>query len=272
MADVLMHRWIGDNPTYVDAPHVERCGDVVIGCYGGNSGSGAGSNEDAAWVLCHPENEWHFAALLDAHYSCESDEAVFAILDDRRDRIIEALSMPTGAAFETLRTLLLEGFSSQLFREACRHITGEASAFFCAQKGRFVWWLSVGDVLGYALHAELGGLGQFAMNQRHFFEWIGRSNVFDLDPIPFTSGVQELRRGANAIVLVTDGLYEFPNSPFEEPTTLYSTLGPPQSDLEAGVGRALNVVHTRRGRDSATVIAWRVEVDEVVTRSSPAPR
>jgi hypothetical protein len=75
---------------------------------------------------------------------------------------------------------LLDGFDNDAFREACRHVVGEASAIFAAQKGRFVFWLSVGDCLGFALHPELGGQGQFAMNQRHFYEWIGKSNVFEL--------------------------------------------------------------------------------------------
>jgi hypothetical protein len=271
-SEILSFRWIGDDPPYIDTPNVERCGDIVIGAYGGASGSGAFKNEDAAWVLCHPEGEWRFAALVDGHYTCESDETIFEVLDGIRDRLIDAMALPAGAAFEGVRSLLLDGFDSEDFREACTKVVGEASALFCAQKGRFVFWLSIGDCLGYALHPELGGLGQFAMNQRHFFEWMGKSNIFDLDPPPFTQGVQELRTGLNAVVLVTDGLYEYPNSPFEDPTAVYSTLGPPQPNLEAGALRALQVVHTGRGRDSATIIAWHVRVDEQATRSSPAPR
>jgi hypothetical protein len=270
--DILSFRWVGADAAYIDEPHVGTCGDVVIGAYGGASASGAFKNEDAAWVLCHPDGEWCFAVLVDGHYSCESDEAIFGILDERKQRIIDAMAGPTGAAFETVRSLLLEGFKSETFREACRHVVGEASAIFCAQKGRFVFWLSVGDCLGFALHPELGGLGQFAMNQRHFYEWMGKSNVFDLDPVPFSSGVQELRTGLNAVVLVTDGLYEYPNSPFEDPTAIYQTLGPPQSDLAAGALRALSTVHRGHGRDSATIIAWQVIVNEPATRSSPAPR
>lgn len=271
-SDVLSFRWIGDNPPYIDTPHVERCGDVLIGAYGGASAGGGFKNEDAAYVMCHLEGGWRFAALIDGHYSCESDALIFATLDKRRHRIVSAMEQPTGAAFESLRALLLEGFSSIEFRDACRNVVGEASAIFCAQKGRFVFWLSVGDCLAFALHPELGGLGQFALNQRHFYEWLGKSNIFDLDPPPFSSGVQELRTGINSVVLVTDGLYEYPDSPFEDPTAVYALMGPPQRDLEAGVLRALQTVHAGRGRDSATVVAWQVVVNEPATRSSPAPR
>lgn len=270
--DILSFRWIGEEPAYIDTPNVQRCGDIVIGAYGGSSMAGAFKNEDAAYVLAHPEGEWRFAALVDGHYSCESDEAIFAVLDERREAIIQAMDLPIGAAFEGVRSLLIDGFSSASFREACTRVVGEASAIFIAQKGRFVFWLSIGDCLGFALHPELGGLGQFAMNQRHFYEWLGKSNIFDLEAPPFSSGVQELRSGLNAVVLVTDGLYEYPNSPFEDPTAVYSTLGPPQPNLEAGVQRALQVVHTGRGRDSATIVAFHLTVTEPATRSSPAPR
>lgn len=270
--DILSYRWIGDNPPYIDTPNVARCGDVVIGAYGGASAGGGFKNEDAAYVLCHPEGAWRFAALVDGHYTCESDEVIFAAIDAQRDRIVQAMDLPPGAAFEVVRSLLLDAFTAPEFREACSHVVGEASAIFCAQKGRFVFWMSVGDCLAFALHPELGGLGQFAMNQRHFYEWIGKSNIFDLEAPPFSSGIQELRSGLNSVVMVTDGLYEYPNSPFEDPTAVYGTLGPVQSNLEAGVLRALQVVHTGRGRDSATIIAWQVDVREQATRSSPAPR
>lgn len=270
--DLLSFRWIGNQAAYIDAPNIDRCGDMLIGAYGGASEGGAFKNEDAAYILCHPQRAWRFAALVDGHYTCDSDELIFTTLDGLRERIAAAMELPAGIAFESVRSLLIEAFSSPAFREACTRVVGEASAFFCAQKGRFVFWLSVGDCLGFALHPELGGQGQFAMNQRHFYEWLGKSNIFDAEAPPFTSGVQELRTGLNSIVLVTDGLYEYPNSPFEDPTAIYGAMGPHPGALEMGVMRALRAVHTGRGRDSATIIAWQVDVQERATRSSPAPR
>ena len=32
----------------------------------------------------------------------------------------------------------------------------------------------------YVFHDELHKLGQYALNQRHFYEWIGNVNTFDL--------------------------------------------------------------------------------------------
>lgn len=268
--DILSFRWIGDSPTYIDTPNVARCGDVVIGAYGGSSTASAYKNEDAAWVLVHPGGEWRFATLLDGHDGCESAEAIFSVLEERRSRIIEALSLPIGAAFESVRSILIDGFASAAFRETCSRLEGEASAICIAQKGRFISWLSIGDCLGFALHPELAALGQFAMNQRHFYEWLGRSNVFDLDAPAFTSGVQELRTGVNAVVLVTDGLYEYPDSPFDDLTTVYSTLGPHLPNVEASVLRALRLVHDGHGRDSATIVAFHVTVHEPATRPTGA--
>lgn len=270
--DLLSFRWTGDDPPYIDAPTVRRCGDLVIGCYGGGSAAGAFKNEDAAFVLARADRDWCFAALLDGHYSLESDALILRTLAEREARLIEAMSLPAGTAVEAVRSLLVEAFSSREFRQACRGVTGEASALFCAQRGRFVFWLSVGDCLAFAFHPELAGLGQFAMNQRHFYEWLGKSNVFDLEAPAFSSGVQELRTGLNTIVMITDGLYEYAGSPFEDPAAIYRALGPAQPDLESAVLQAMQAVHKGSGRDSATVIAWQVVAREAATRSSPQPR
>ncbi len=272
--DLLTFRWVGGTNAYLDEPNLDYCGDIVIGAYGGSIQAGAVRNEDAVLILNSPRDGWKFAALLDAHYSTESDDLIFATLEQRQTAIIEALSKPVGSAFDELRSVLIEAFSSDSFRKACQGVVGEASCIFVAQKARFVFWLTIGDCLGFALHSELAGLGQFAMNQRHFFEWVGKSNVFDLDVPALSTGVQELRQGRNSVVLVTDGLYEYPHSPFVDPAAIYATLGPGHRgpDISTGVMQALETVHEGGGRDSATVVAWQSEIREQPTRSSQMPR
>ncbi len=272
--DLLTFRWVGGTNAYLDEPNLDHCGDIVIGAYGGSIQAGAVRNEDAVFILNSPGDGWKFAALLDAHYSTESDALIFATLEQRQPAIITALSNPVGSAFDELRSVLTDAFGSDSFRRACQGVVGEASCIFVAQKARFVFWLSIGDCLGFALHPELAGLGQFAMNQRHFFEWVGKSNVFDLDVPVFSTGVQELRQGRNSVVLVTDGLYEYPYSPFADPAAIYATLGPENRgpDISTGVLQALGTVHESGGRDSATVVAWQSEIREQPTRSSPVPR
>ena len=114
-------------------------------------------------------------------------------------------------------------------------------------------------------------LGQFALNQRQFFEWIGRVNTFAL-PVPcYTTGVRELRGGRNIVILATDGLLECGARPFEEPRALYRAFfAPPDAapDLAARVTALLGRVHQERGRDSATVIAWACENPHAAAMSS----
>ena len=83
-----------------------------------------------------------------------------------------------------------------------------------------MWWFAVGDCVLYLFHPELGALGQYALNQRQFFEWIGRVNTFWGSVPSFTVGTRELRGGLNHIVMLTDGLLEFGNRPFENPEVL----------------------------------------------------
>jgi len=159
---------------------------------------------------------------------------------------------------------LLALFQSPAFREQCAHLQGETACLICARKNRFLWWLSIGDCLVYLFHPELARLGQFALNQRSFFEWIGRANSLGL-PVPcHASGVRELRRGENRILMTTDGLLEFGTRPFEDPRELCRWLGPESGvaggSMEARVRAALTRVKEGRGSDSATVIAWICEI------------
>ncbi len=72
-------------------------------------------------------------------------------------------------------------------------------------------------------YEELHKLGQYALNQRHFYEWIGNVNTFDL-PVPcYSSGIRELRTGKNRIVMVTDGVLEWERR-YETPVNLYNAM------------------------------------------------
>ena len=162
----------------------------------------------------------------------------------------------------TRSLILLAAFTATAFRQQCRQVQGETACLIAAQKDNFVFWFSVGDCAAYVFHPELARLGQFALNQRQFFEWVGRTNTFDL-PVPcYSSGVRELRGDENVIALVTDGVLESPGSLYDEGTALSAALtvkdGDGQLALSANVERVLNRIHQAQGRDSATIIAWRV--------------
>jgi hypothetical protein len=256
MNPTLSFRWLGSDAPHLDAPFTTTCRDVVIGCYGGCTAAGASRNEDGALVWCAADGRWEFALLLDAHASADSAALILTAIEAEAEAITACLSRPVETAFASLHQHLLALFQSSPFREQCRRLQGETACLLGARKDRFLWWLSIGDCVVYLFHPELARLGQFALNQRSFFEWIGHANSFNL-PVPcYATGVRELRAGQNRIVMTTDGLLECGTRPFEDPRHLYDLFGPEHEGVEASVQSALARVHQERGRDSAAVIAW----------------
>ena len=240
--------WSGAQEAFLNEPSVAFCHDVVIGCYGGRTGAGAHKNEDAALVWRHPEEGWTFAAILDAHAGVESVEAVLGLVESRKPELLNVLAQPVETAFGGVQKTLLDALSSPAFKETCRRMAGETALLACVQKGGFVWWLSVGDCVLYLLHPDLMKLGQYALNQRQFFEWVGRVNTFVLPAPAYTTGVRELRRGLNHLMLVTDGLLEFGARPFEEARALADIVL--DHDAEEAVATLLARIHEGGGRDS----------------------
>lgn len=260
-ADIATFRWLGAEAMHLDTPTVANCGRVTIGCYGGATRAGADRNEDAALVWCARDGDWEFSVLVDAHFSAESAVLLIDALSAERDAVTAMMSGPLATFAPTLHGHLVGLFASQAFRDRCHEVTGEASIVLCARRACYLWWLSVGDVMLYLLHPELARLGQFALTQRNFFEWIGERNTFDLAVPCYSSGVRELLPGTTTVLLATDGLFEYAHAPFADPSRLYRlfTSGPKDA-VPDHVHEALSAVHRGGGRDSATVIAWRCDV------------
>ena len=250
-------RWVGSEEAYLDQPSVAECGSIVVGRYGGRTETGARTNEDGALVWCDAAGAWEFAVLLDAHFSAESAELILATLQAERPRLLAALAQPIASAFRALHEALLAIFMNEDFRAKCREVYGEASCLIVARKGAYLWWFSVGDCLAYLLQAKPSGLGQYLLNQRVYFQWIGQHNTFD-EPAPcYSTGTQRLYRGEALIALATDGVFESIPSFYDQPEQLLYVLASTEQ-LASGVGRVLDLVHDAQGRDSATLIAWRV--------------
>ncbi len=263
MPEIATFRWVGSEEPLLDTPSVTRCGGrVVIGRYGGNTGAGATKNEDGALVWRAAGGAWEFAALLDAHFSAQSAALVVEALGYAHDGIVTLLANPPAAAFAALQQLLLALFTSAEFRARCRQVEGEASCLIFVRRGPFLWWLAVGDCVGYLLHEDLARLGQFAVNQRVFFEWIGQHNTFDLPAPCYTVGTLQLRPGWNTLLMATDGLFEWGSRVYEHPGELYRLFagrGADPAPLEQAAETALRRVHAEQARDSATLLVWRVE-------------
>jgi serine/threonine protein phosphatase PrpC len=250
--------WVGNHQPHLDQPDVTICGNVLIGRYGGSSAGGATKNEDGALVWSAADGAWEFAMLLDAHNSAQSAELLLRAINYERDAIQQLLNLPLQESFYKLQNHLVSRFLSPALRTRCSYIQGETACLIAVRRGRFLWWLSIGDCSLYLLHPEYARHGQFALNQRIYFEWIGKANTFDL-PVPcYSSGVRELRRGPNHLVMATDGLLDGADDLYTDPRLLYQDLTPWDDNLGKNIQLALNRIHEAKGADSATVIAWRV--------------
>ena len=258
--EVLTFRWVGHEAMLLDTVDVATCGRMVIGRYGGRTSAGADKNEDAALVWCAPDGSWELALLVDAHYSAESAALLVETVASQAVDLHAILARPVSELPDALRSYFVALFGSPRVRAQCRQESGEASCLICVRRGPFLWWFSVGDCLLYLLHPELARFGQYTLNQRNFFEWIGQRNTFDLAIPCYSTGTRALLPGTSQIVLSTDGLFECgqPGTPtFADPAQVYRHfLADRAASMEARVRAALQRVHTLRGADSATVIAW----------------
>lgn len=249
------YQWLGKSAPCLDDPTTLRFGPMCIGKYGGNIRAGANKNEDGLLALHAPDRSWEFAVIVDAHASCESAELLLSTLEDRVQEFETVLNGSLADAFSRLRFMLDERFRDPTFLESCRQIRGECSCLIVCRKGQYVWWYSIGDCMLYLLHQDLMALDQTMLNQRNFYEWIGRENTFG-DEVPcYSTGTRRLRRGKNLIVMATDGFVE-PGIGYQRMFAEWMTGPVSDSNLESLAGDFLQRLHERETIDSTTLIAW----------------
>jgi hypothetical protein len=241
--------WLGSQEKYLDQAMVTKSGLVLVRCYGGNTSAGQYKNEDAA--LAWSAESWEFSVILDAHNSSASAELALSLFNDHRSEITDVLE---SQKLWKLNDILVGLFNSDNTRKRFSNVRGETACLIAARAGDYIYWFSIGDCVVYALNRELAKMGQTALNQRQFYNWVGEVNAFDLPTPSFSSGVGQLRRGLNRILLVTDGLLEYPGSQFTDGAYFNEQFS--SSNLQSDIVNALSRVHESNGRDSATIIGW----------------
>ena len=259
--------WVGSQQSFVDDISVEQFNHLTLGRYGGNSGAGQYKNEDGCLLWINEKEDWEFVALLDAHNTAESAELVVNLLENEKANLAEILRFEMKQKmFQLLAERLLSLFQSQEVLSACKNVTGETACLIVVRKGKYVWWFSVGDVLLYLFHTELAALGQYQVNQRQFFEWIGEVNTFEQEVPCYSVGIKELRQGMNRIFLTTDGLIECPNEPYTNPKTIYDSF----EHVADEVAIKDMLVHIQKNyvRDSTTIISWQINSMKKATTPS----
>ncbi|WP_409368664.1 protein phosphatase 2C domain-containing protein [Lysinibacillus sp. 38-6] len=261
--------WVGSQKDFVDHINIQPYHHMIVGRYGGNSSAGQTKNEDGCLIWCNNEEDWEFAIILDAHNTAESAEIIVELFNAKKIQIKNLLaSSVTQQLFQKLEEKIVKMFQSREFLAACRHVTGETACLIVVRKHKYVWWFSVGDCILYLFHPELAALGQYQLNQRQFYEWIGQVNTFELAVPCYSVGIRELREGENCILLTTDGLIECPNEPYSNPRNIYNTVTSMKD--EESILYMLNTIQNNNVRDSTTIVFWKINCIEKATQPSNA--
>ncbi|ETP67105.1 protein phosphatase 2C domain-containing protein [Planococcus glaciei] len=259
--------WVGSRDNFVDRPHVFSMDHLTVGRFGGNSSAGQYKNEDGCLVWMNAQTGWEFVLLLDAHNTAESAEKVLKQVEAHKAALETLLNQPLDSAFfQSLEKKVLAMFQAEEFRKVCRNVQGETACLIAVRKGKYIWWFSVGDCLLYLFHPELAEFGQYQLNQRQFYEWIGQVNTFEGAVPCYSSGTRELRQGDNQLFLTTDGLVECPGEPFAEPKAIRGCFKGVSN--EQGVSALLTEIQKNGVRDSTTVISWEISVHEKAAMAS----
>ncbi|WP_281202740.1 protein phosphatase 2C domain-containing protein [Cytobacillus kochii] len=261
------YQWVGSQKHYVDEVHTNLLNNnIVVGHFGGNSTTGQFKNEDGCLIWMDQDEDWEFVIILDAHNTAQSAELVLKTIGNEQAQVRRILKMRTGETFDNISTLILNAFRSKGFHESCKNIQGETACLFVVRKGKFLWWLSIGDCILYLFHPELRALGEFQQNHRSFYEWVGQRNTFELTVPCYSTGRKELRKGENHIFLTTDGLVECPDTNFNNPMEIINKfVGIPNQD---GVKGLLEEIKNNNVRDSTTIISWKVTINDSATLPS----
>lgn len=250
--------WVGSQENYIDKIEIHQVHNISVGLFGGTSKAGQSKNEDGCLVWANEKQDWELALLLDAHHSAESAELILHEFQLKKVEIINFLSLPYTQALKGIEKLILSIFHSGEFKTKCRMIKGESACLIVLRMNNYLWWFSVGDCLCFLFHPEFLALGQYQLNQRQFYEWVGQVNTFEL-PVPcYSSGIRELRNGQNRILLTTDGLVECPNAPFSSPVNIYEVMKGNRVSL--GTKNLLHMIMEQDVRDSTTIISWDVNI------------
>lgn len=264
--NTVAYNWVGSERNFVDEPNVIELNNVFLGRHGGNSSAGQYKNEDGCLIWTSDNCEWEFAVLFDAHKSAESAELVIQTINVNKVKIEQVLDLPVNESMKKIEEVIVTVFQSSDFRAACKKVNGETACLIVFRKDKYIWWLSIGDCVLYLFHSELNTLGQYQINQRHFYEWIGQVNTFDLIVPCYSSGVRELRNGENQLFMATDGLIECPNTRFANPREIVETMK--ISSHESALQYLLDENIKNNVRDSTTIISWVVDIDDNVSYPS----
>lgn len=248
--------WNGSINHYIDEIKMIDLHHVTVGIFGGSSSKGTKLNEDGLYIISKSD-DFVFSVLFDAHATNESVIYFTEALIKKNVEIENFLKLDTRQAIKNIETLIEEMLNNQLLLRQSKEINGETAFLVCLQKNEYLWWLSVGDNSIYIFNKEFNELGQYRLNQRIFYQWIGQKNSFDLEVPCYSKGTIQLRPGKTIIAMLTDGILEIKGRPFENSENLKNYIE--DNSLNSGIQKILEVVKDTCGKDNATMIAWSID-------------
>lgn len=260
MEAVHTFKWTGDEKAYLNEIHVETLGPLSIGLYGGNTEAGANKNENAVLAWCDPQGTWEFVMIFDTQSTIERAKFIIDIICKRKEKILQLFTYPSHLVFHHTHMYLLSLFTDEKFIEESEQIQGQTACLICLRKGKFLYWLSVGECFVYLFHPRLLQYNQGRLNKRQCYERIGRRNIFAEETPCFTSGVRELQEETNHIVMVTDSIVECSEQILEDDHLLYQSL---YMEDNLNIKHGLEKINFWEKAKSFTIIGWSVDIDNI---------
>lgn len=239
-------KWLGDEKAYLNEIHIEELGPLSIGLYDGNT------NEDAVLAWCDPQGTWEFVMIFDAKQTIDRAKFIIDIICERKEKILQLFSYPNHLVFHHTHMYLLSLFTDETFIEESEKMQGKTDCLICLRKDQFVYWLSVGECFIYLFQPESHQCKQGRLNEQQFYERIGRPNIFAAATPCFTSGVRELQKGTNHIIVATDGIIACGERMGKDNYFLHQSLLHVESLLEK--------MNNCKEQNSAAIIGWTVDV------------
>lgn len=246
-------QWNGEVEKYIDSIGIREIEDIWIGNFGGSSSKGTVKNEDGA-IIYRLQNQGVLAIIFDAHTSSDSVIELQKLIIELNEDIYRIGNMKDYSSLIEMKKLMEEFISSNSSNEQMKCCTGETAVLFTYQYEEYVWWLSIGDNQLYIFHEEFNSLGQYNINSRIFYQWIGRMNSINLKVPCYSTGTIELREGSSRIILLTDGILEIDKRPLENNEVLKKYIC--EDKLDKGIKNTLELVKRSEGKDNATIIGW----------------
>lgn len=245
--------WNGSIDASIDKVKSMALDHVGVGIFGGASSEGTLKNEDGLIVMTGDDGSV-FSVLFDAHATNASVLYLTHEILLKKDLIFKYLNYNTALAIGEIEKFFESWLKSETTLRELKALQGETAFLICLQKGAYLWWLSVGDNSLYALHKEFSELGQYRLNQRVFYQWLGEKNSMDLTVQCYSKGTIQLRQGKTIFVMLTDGVLEIEGRPFEDNETLNRYFQ--DLNIEDAIEKILSEVEILKGRDNASMIAW----------------